>query len=102
MHLINNPVLKLLVAFLLLMNITFCQKNEENNTSYVFPSDTSFLKTYVRDHPRLILTKNRIPYLQSLAKNDTLLNRYVTQCINDAKTRLYGALPVYYSRGILT
>src|ERR1035437_2237960 len=104
MKFVKHPIMKLLVIFLLLINFIHCHKAapEANTGEVVFPGDTTFLNTYVKDKPRLILTKAQIQNLKAMAKKDTLLNKYVTQCVNNAKNHLSDALPVYSSAGILT
>jgi hypothetical protein len=101
MKIFNNLVIRFLICFLLAMDMSHCQKNNENNTAFVFPLDTTVLKTYVKEKPRLILTQGRIQELKSLAEQDTVLSRYVSQFLDNASKELSGALPVYYSSGIL-
>jgi hypothetical protein len=97
-------MLKFFIVLFLSFNFIHCQKNkaEGDQSVLVYPNDTTFLNSYIQEKPRLILTKGKLQALKSLATRDTLLNKYVAQCLNNAKNQLSNALPVYSSAGILT
>lgn len=62
---------------------------------YVYPDDTTFMKTYIKEKPRFILTPARLQELKTLYAQDTVLKKYVDLVIT--YTPLTDSLPVYSS-----
>ncbi len=68
-------------------------------TSIRVPSPETVLDGLRASHPRLILTSERLNELKNQAKSDSLLQRYVSQALDEAKDDLSKSLLVHKLQG---
>jgi hypothetical protein len=95
MNKMNKIIIILLLNVMVGTSISGINELDLNATEYIFPDDTTFLKTLIKEKPHLILTNERLKYLKDLSNQDPTLKKYISQCLIDANRNLYKALPVY-------
>lgn len=86
-----RPILNLLIGILLLFVLSFCQQSEAQPEAVPEIELTGIVKTLRKEHPRLLLTDERLAELKNLGRNDATLAKYAADVIAQADKDLFKA-----------